>query len=236
MLFKLLGTAVACSTAHEDCGSYAVWLLCPTKVDRPQGQLSFSCCSSSITFSDDGLQLIALQSQSSFSFLITFKHRSVRCQCGFLPIPQVYWCQHTFQAGLCRVLPQCVSSTELAICHVSNAPQLIRVDTVTPGLLQQLTFKVLPYYITWFDCPHKVCTKVAVLISCINHSMHAGHVVGCYHWPHYTRRTIKWRMTHHLCGGTTLCICGKGLHFCHPRKHGVNKMIFCTKQTVFALR
>ncbi len=34
MLFRLLGTVVACYTAHEDCGAYTVWLLCPSKADR----------------------------------------------------------------------------------------------------------------------------------------------------------------------------------------------------------
>ena len=34
MLFRLLSTVVACYTAHEDCGAYTVWLLCPSKADR----------------------------------------------------------------------------------------------------------------------------------------------------------------------------------------------------------
>ena len=45
MLFRLLGTMVACYTAHEDDGAYTVWLPCPSKVD----QLCSSCCSSHIT-------------------------------------------------------------------------------------------------------------------------------------------------------------------------------------------
>ncbi|KAL0020774.1 hypothetical protein WJX77_012316 [Trebouxia sp. C0004] len=34
MLHRLLGTVVSRYTAHEDCGAYTVWLLCPSKADR----------------------------------------------------------------------------------------------------------------------------------------------------------------------------------------------------------
>ncbi|DBA76043.1 TPA: hypothetical protein ACH3X2_008880 [Trebouxia sp. C0005] len=50
MLFRLLGTMVACYTAHEDDGAYTVWLLCPSKATRRHNQLCFACCSSHITW------------------------------------------------------------------------------------------------------------------------------------------------------------------------------------------
>ncbi|DBA96028.1 TPA: hypothetical protein ACH3X1_001529 [Trebouxia sp. C0004] len=39
MLHRLLGTVVSRYTAHEDCGAYTVWLLCPSKADRRYNQL-----------------------------------------------------------------------------------------------------------------------------------------------------------------------------------------------------
>ncbi|DBA75947.1 TPA: hypothetical protein ACH3X2_008882 [Trebouxia sp. C0005] len=34
MLFRLLGIVVSHYTAHEDCGAYTAWLLCPSKANR----------------------------------------------------------------------------------------------------------------------------------------------------------------------------------------------------------